>query len=149
MAARSKLARLKRAYYNQKSNAKVRGIEFLISFDDWLEIWIDSGKLELRGSGIGKYCMCRIGDLGPYSKWNVFIGLFEVNSKDPFRNGREFSPETRKKISEALRGRSLSTIHKEKLSKARIGLKLGQEHKQVFVKAALRRQRDKNGRFIS
>jgi hypothetical protein len=53
-----------------------------LSIDEWLDIWINSGKIEFRGTGSGKYCMMRNNDIGSYELDNVSIGLIEVNSKD-------------------------------------------------------------------
>ncbi len=69
-------------YNQQKAHAKQRGIEFLLSFDEWIGIWISSGHFEDRGRGAGAYNMCRIGDKGPYAVGNVFIGTVEQNSSE-------------------------------------------------------------------
>ena len=37
---------LRNYYYSDFHVAARRGIEFNISFDDWLQLWQDSGKLE-------------------------------------------------------------------------------------------------------
>ena len=92
-----------KAYTQQKSNAKQRGIEFAITFDKWKQIWIDSGKWEQRGRGAEKYCMCRIGDIGCYSIANVFIGLGKHNVRDG-NIGKLDSNETRQKKSQSMRG---------------------------------------------
>jgi hypothetical protein len=60
-------------YSVQKRKAKRRGIEWQLTFEDWWEIWQQSGKWEERGWGKYKYAMCRHGDSGPYSRENVFI----------------------------------------------------------------------------
>ena len=72
----------------QKRKAKQRKIEWQLSFDDWWNIWQQSGKWEERGDSRGKYCMSRQGDTGPYSVENVYINLFESNTKESYeRNG--------------------------------------------------------------
>ena len=72
----------------QKRKAKQRKIEWLLSFDEWWEIWQGSGKWEERGDSRGKYCMSRHGDQGPYSVENVYINQFELNTKESYeRNG--------------------------------------------------------------
>ena len=88
-----------------KSNAKRRGIEFLLTFEEWLKIWVDSGKVEQRGRGANKYCMCRIGDKGAYSIDNVFIGQGKQNVSDG-NLGKFDSEETKRKKSLAAKGKS-------------------------------------------
>lgn len=72
----------RKLYTQQKSNAKQRGVEFLLTLDEWKQIWLDSGNWEQRGRGAEKYCMCRIGDTGPYAIGNVFIDLCRINVRD-------------------------------------------------------------------
>ena len=88
-----------------KSNAKRRNIEFLLTFEEWLDIWEKSGKCEQRGRGADKYCMCRIGDKGAYSIDNVFIGQGKQNVSDG-NIGKPDSEETKRKKSLAAKGRS-------------------------------------------
>lgn len=57
-------------------------IEFRLTYEEWFKIWEDSGHLEERGRGVGKYCMSRYGDLGHYEIGNVFIQMFSSNSHD-------------------------------------------------------------------
>jgi len=92
-----------KAYTQQKSNAKQRGVEFVLTFDEWKQIWLYSGKWEQRGRGAEKYCMCRVGDAGCYQVGNVFIGLGKHNVRDG-NLGKLDSNETKRKKSEALRG---------------------------------------------
>lgn len=73
---------LKDAFNKQKNAAKFRGVEWKFSFDEWLKVWQDSGNLENRGKGIGKFVMARFGDVGPYSPSNVEIILCEKNTSD-------------------------------------------------------------------
>src|SRR5215469_18965083 len=54
-----------RAFIKHRSVAKQRGIEFLLTFQEWLAIWHDSGKWAERGCKQGQYCMARFGDKGP------------------------------------------------------------------------------------
>lgn len=57
------------AYTRHKSNAKVRGIEFLLSYAEWIDWWGDD--YAERGRGANKLVMARIGDVGPYSLDNI------------------------------------------------------------------------------
>jgi hypothetical protein len=67
------------AYVQQKSNALGRGLEFRLTFNEWLRIWNKSGHFSERGRRRGQYVMCRYGDLGAYEVGNVFIGTTDAN----------------------------------------------------------------------
>ena len=102
------MKKAKHAYQSRKKSAKQRGIPFLISFEDWLDIWISSGHWEERGRGKDKYCMSRIGDLGAYEAGNVFIQSNSQNVRDAIAR-----PEFKAKISG-------DNNHKAKLSKEQV-----------------------------
>ena len=93
----------KRAYSHQKSNAKQRDVGFNLTFDEWKQIWVDSGEWERRGRGSDKYCMCRIGDSGAYEVGNVFIDQNCRNVSEG-NKGKVDSPETRAKKSASMTG---------------------------------------------
>jgi hypothetical protein len=57
------------AYLDQKNNAESRGIDFLFSFDAWVEWWGDD--IDRRGCNLGQLVMARHGDSGPYCRDNV------------------------------------------------------------------------------
>jgi hypothetical protein len=118
-------ATYKKDFYNQKSNAKIRNIDWHLTFDQWYEIWNGSGFLPERGRGNGKYVMSRCGDVGPYSLNNVFIQLWEDNKKEVFDDPIRQAALNIKK--------SLSTkgVSKGPLSK---------DHKENIRLAALKRQ---------
>lgn len=63
----------------QKAQAKSRGHQFFLSFEEWLQIWTDSGCYGLRGKKLGQFCMARKGDKGPYIVGNVDIVEISVN----------------------------------------------------------------------
>lgn len=69
-------------YSVHKHNAKVRGVEFQLTFEQWWAVWQNSKRWGARGNRHGRYVMCRCGDEGPYALSNVYIGLFERNFKD-------------------------------------------------------------------
>lgn len=113
-------------YNDQKDNAKRRGIPFLLTFEQWLQIWKDSGHLDQRGRKRDEYCMARYGDIGAYEVGNVHIILSSQNMsetvpyirteewKQDLSNrmkgkqyflGQKHSEETRQKISESNKGR--------------------------------------------
>jgi len=69
-------------YIAHISNAKTRGIEFELTFDEWLGIWEKSGKFSQRGKKKGQYVMARFGDIGPYAVGNVKIILCSENIQE-------------------------------------------------------------------
>jgi hypothetical protein len=76
------------AYRSQANSARQRGIEWGLNFAQWLDVWLTSGKLELRGRGKGKYCMSRIKDSGGYVVGNVHIQLCTKNSLEAVEKWR-------------------------------------------------------------
>lgn len=68
-------------YNAHKSNAKMRGIQFDLSYKEWHRIWKDSGKIDCRGTHFGEYSMCRFFDRGGYDVNNVYIALSTDNTK--------------------------------------------------------------------
>jgi hypothetical protein len=109
----------KKDFYAQKSNAKIRGIEWELTFDEWLSIWESSGHLINRGRGIGKYVMSRIGDIGPYSFNNVFIQLWEKNREEVYSNPKKIEQMNEKK-SQKTKGVSKSPFTAEHKNNMRI-----------------------------
>lgn len=100
-------------YERQRYNALYRGIPWEFTYETWLEWWKSTGKLAERGRKSHEYCMCRIGDSGPYSPDNVFCATNADNNRDAFKNGvkpfggkctnfagKSHSEESRKRISE-------------------------------------------------
>lgn len=73
-------------YVWQKKRAKRRNIPFEISFDDWCNLWISSGKWEQRGLKKGQYVMSRINDTGPYAVDNVIIKTSQENVSEGTKN---------------------------------------------------------------
>ena len=93
----------RKLYTQQKSNAKQRGVDFLLTLEQWKSIWLESGNWDQRGRGAEKYCMCRVGDKGAYEISNVFIGLGRQNVRDG-NLGKACSTEHRAKIAAANSG---------------------------------------------
>jgi hypothetical protein len=94
-----------KAYTIQKSNSKRRGIEFLFTFEEWSQWWLDTGKWEQRGKGRDKYCMQRYNDTGPYSPSNVYCGTNSENVSLG-NKGKIVSQETKSRMSKAGKGKS-------------------------------------------
>jgi len=78
----------KKAYDDQWRHAEDRGIQWSFTYDEWLEMWLVSGKWHLRGRKPEEFCMCRYGDTGPYSYRNCFIATNEENQRQRWE-GRE------------------------------------------------------------
>lgn len=72
-----------RKFLRQRQNAKGRGIEFLLTFAEWWQIWQQSGHWDERGRGQG-YVMARWADDGPYSADNVYICTSGQNFSDSY-----------------------------------------------------------------
>ena len=70
-------------YVCQKQNARRRGISFRLTFEEWMQIWSDSGKLSERGCRRTCYVMSRYNDDGAYEVGNVFIQRMDINSSYP------------------------------------------------------------------
>ena len=78
----------RKAYDDQMRHAQSRGITWSFVYEEWLELWLVSGKWEQRGREPSSYCMCRYGDVGPYSYRNCFIATNEENQRQRWE-GRE------------------------------------------------------------
>jgi len=78
-------ARMK--YLNKRlESIKKRNIEFNITFEEWY-IWffirgVDKNLPSLGIKNKDTLCMCRKGDVGPYSLDNIYIATLSQNSKD-------------------------------------------------------------------
>jgi hypothetical protein len=69
-------------FATQRDNARRRGIEWKLTFEQWWDIWEKSGKWNERGAGL--YMMCRTGDIGPYELGNVRIDSNSNNLKERY-----------------------------------------------------------------
>jgi hypothetical protein len=83
---------MKTKWWAHKGNARVRNIPFLITFEEWRDIWLESGKWDQRGYRRGQYCMARYGDKGAYEVGNVRICLVEENHAERLENYYVGSP---------------------------------------------------------
>lgn len=66
-------------YWRQKDNARMRGVPFELTFEEWWDIWVRSGHWFERGNRKGKFMMCRVSDYGAYRVGNVYIAKLEQN----------------------------------------------------------------------
>jgi hypothetical protein len=101
-------------YHSHRRGAEKRGIDFLFSFDEWWDMWQNSGHWEERGTKNGQYVMARKGDVGPYSVSNVDIILASQNISDAHK-GKSVSLGTRQLISNSSSGRIWTEENKQKL----------------------------------
>lgn len=81
---------IKKKFRVQRADAKRRGIDFGLSFKQWLLLWARSGRLDERGTRAGQYVMARKGDRGSYSVGNVEIILASKNTSDRHVNQAGF-----------------------------------------------------------
>lgn len=107
---KTRSSKLRQAYQAQRQQAKARGIEWLFTFDTWLDVWDASGKLAERGPGRHQYCMARTNDAGPYSPHNVRITTGEDNWREnaevisaraafrPHQDGKEHGTPSRTQL---------------------------------------------------
>jgi hypothetical protein len=121
-----RLSKLRSDFFTQRATSKDRGIDFTLSFSEWLGIWIASGKLLRRGRQCGQYVMARNGDRGPYALGNITIITHSENVRQ-FQLGKIASPETCRRISAACVGKPKSPEHRAKLSLALRGRSLPPE----------------------
>lgn len=134
------------AFLKQRQSAKWRGIDFRLTFAEWLSIWEASGHLSERGRRRGQYVMARFGDRGPYAVGNVKI-ITQVQNSQEKRLGAEsrakiaaaqrasnrdrtHSASTKAKMSAAHRGKLLSAETRAKIGEANRGKRpwLGRRH---------------------
>lgn len=107
-----KVKRPRDAFREHRASAKQRGIPFLISYEQWLELWLESGHWHERGPRKGQYCMARPGDVGPYAKTNVMIITHAENIRQA-NSARTYVPHTeatRASISRSLTGQKRPTV---------------------------------------
>jgi hypothetical protein len=116
-----------------------RKITFLLTLEEWWDVWQRSGHWHEHGRQKDQYFMARIDDAGPYATWNVRIckGKNERRHSPETRakmrasqlghpgwnRGRKFGPlsaEARAKISVALRDRPKTPEHRAAISAARV-----------------------------
>lgn len=90
----------RKAYTCHRANAKMRGIEFKLTFEEWFCWWMDTGHYHERGRAVGQYVMGRIGDIGPYELGNIECVQAQVNSTAAHL-GKKRSAETKTRISDS------------------------------------------------
>jgi hypothetical protein len=136
-----------RAFQKQRASAKRRGVRFLLSFEEWMELWEQSGFWPQRGKGADKYVMAREGDRGPYAVGNVKIITGRENL-----DHKTLRPSARSRMSR--KGWRHAVATKQKMSENMLGNKNLLGHvpsKKTRKKLSLAlkgRRRDELGRLI-
>jgi hypothetical protein len=147
-------------FMGHKYNAEGNGVRFELTFDEWLQIWTDSGFLDQRGQG--KYVMARLGDKGPYAVGNVKIITAAENVREAWLNktpeevqhwkdgaakgGLKNKGRARPDLSEFNRSRRGQPRTPESIEKSRvaqIGMKRSDETK-AKIGAAIKRARTRS-----
>ena len=137
----------KRAYLQQRNNAKQRDISWYFNYLQWWKKWCESGKWKQRGKKEKQYCMARFNDSGSYSFENTKIITNLENWKE-----RVVTPKTRKKMSvnnmgknNPFFGKRHNQESKEKIGRAKLGNKyaVGYQHTKE-AKAKMSKMRKNN-----
>jgi hypothetical protein len=92
------LAYAKLRYLDKKYSAKKYNIPFLISFEEYYQLFLKAGidkNIPQKNNGQAM-CLCRKGDIGPYSVDNCYIATASQNHIDAHINGRMERPEVKK-----------------------------------------------------
>ena len=75
----------KKRFSRHRSQAKFRNIDFVFSFEEWYEWWLNHGvdkNVEVKWQGDKRLCMCRYGDKGDYKPANVYCGTHSQNASE-------------------------------------------------------------------
>lgn len=104
-------SKLREAFRSHYKKARHRRIKFLLTFDEWLKIWSDSGHLHERGCLKGQYVMSRPKDRGAYRIGNIRIITVAENLQEG-HYGKSKSPECRAKIGASKLGKKRKPFSK-------------------------------------
>lgn len=87
-------------YVDQKyyATSKRRNIPWEFTYYTWCLKWFESGKWDERGKEALQYCMCRTGDVGPYSYENTRIDTNKSNGAESYANNSPVIPNKRKTL---------------------------------------------------
>jgi len=121
-------------YHAQKCGARIRGIDFNLTFDQWWDWWQQTRKYPQRGKGKGKYVMARFGDIGPYELGNIYCCTHGENVTAAHK-GVKRSQAHRDKLSAANLGKvhgPRSQATKDRISAAQKGRVFSEEHKAAI-----------------
>ena len=68
-------------------------IEFRLTFEEWCQIWLESGKIDQMGCRKGQYVMSRFNDIGHYEIGNVEIKTCSENSIEAHKGKKCLTPD--------------------------------------------------------
>lgn len=71
--------RLKRRFIQQRANARNRGVSWELTWDEWRDWWLATGRVDERGRMRGQWVMGRPYDSGPYAIGNLMCLRAEDN----------------------------------------------------------------------
>lgn len=71
--------------HGKRLDALGNPIEMHLTYEEWAQIWKDSGHWGEWGNRKGQYCMSRYNDIGHYEIGNVFIQLHSENTAEANR----------------------------------------------------------------
>ncbi len=124
--------------------AKKRSIEFLLTFEEWLKIWVDSGHYFERGCRKGQYVMVRKGDNGPYAVGNVRITTVEENRAEQKHSVKQLEQLVARtkgnKYGRKNKGKIRSVEAKHKMRLGHLGKKASAKTKAKMSEAQKRRR---------
>lgn len=93
-------------------------VEMRLTFEEWLDIWQQSGKWDLRGRKSNQYVMARKDDYGHYELGNVIIQSQAENCATRNKHVKI----SRKGIKNPMYGKKHSDITKQKISAIKRGM---------------------------
>ena len=123
----------RQSYEHKKAILAEQGITLELTYEQWLQVWMGSGKLEkMKGKDRSKgFVMTRIDRLLPYTADNVeIVTSRESEIRGRIRIGEKHRDSTKKKMSKAHTGKSHSEETKESIGLGRKGHKQSEETKQ-------------------
>ena len=113
------ITKAKQQFHNHKARAKRKGIPFLLTFDQWCKIWLDSGHYYDKGTKRDQYVMSRYNDVGPYSIDNVKIQTVGENTKEAFTTNNSDFIKPRYGVENHFYGRKHTEQSRQKIKIAR------------------------------
>ncbi len=96
-----KLSYAKLRFREHRKGARIRNIQFLLTFEEWYEWWLSNGvdRNIPRVNDGDILCMCRYNDQGPYALGNIYCASKRQNTADghksnPYPNGKRKTIQT-------------------------------------------------------
>jgi hypothetical protein len=111
------LKEARKKFIAHKNRSATKKIQFEFTFDEWLNMWLESGHWYERGKKKGQYVMSRKGDAGPYSIDNVYINTHANNIREAWlgkkRGPASLEHKELNRISQIGKKQSQETISKK------------------------------------